>query len=32
MTNPDIPHPGMRGFTFGLGLLPFSPSSMPALA
>ena len=26
MTNPDIPHPAMRGFPFGLGkILPFSP-------
>ena len=33
MTNPDIPHPAMRGFPFGLGkMLPFSPSSIPALA
>ena len=27
MTNPDIAHPSIRGFPFGLGLmLPFSPS------
>jgi hypothetical protein len=32
MTNRNIAHPAMRGFPFGLGkMLPFSPSSIPAL-
>ena len=33
MTNPDIPHPGLRCFPFGLGIMElFSPRIAPALA